>query len=194
MRNVCGYLRIIAFAPSLTLSPYCSTFWAVTKYSCFSPAKGSGRRPPFLKSGATVVKPPVHSGMVPSLLPAFSAPNGVKVDFRRAASSAVTAAEAFWPNSAATTAKAIRHRACDFRMDVSPMKSRFRSECAADRERDKVAVVQRLLVAVLHHACRSAGNLHRDWAGRAIVVGVGRAEFPNAFVQPVDTNADVAAV
>src|SRR5690606_4281068 len=47
---------------------------------------------PFFRGAASVERPPVHSGMVPSALPALSAPNGVSEVPSFAASSGDTAA------------------------------------------------------------------------------------------------------
>jgi hypothetical protein len=77
-------------------------FFASIESSGFSFAKGSGRTFFDLsKLGGGVVRPPVYAGMVPSLLPAFSAPNGVSSAPSFLASSAVTAAcaGAAWTDS-----------------------------------------------------------------------------------------------
>ena len=82
-----------AFAPSVRLASYCAMFFASIEESGFSAANGSGRMPsPALYPAGGVVRPPVYSGIVPALLPAFSAPIGVSVVPSFLASSAVTAA------------------------------------------------------------------------------------------------------
>jgi hypothetical protein len=66
-------------------------FRALMEKRGLSDAKGSGRQPePGTKFGGGVVKPPVYGGIVPSALPAFSAPKGVRVVPNLAASSLVT--------------------------------------------------------------------------------------------------------
>src|SRR5437016_10548976 len=90
-----GYFFIIAFAPSVSLSAYLSMFFASMEKSGLSSGNGSGRvfaPGPLTKPGGGVVSPPVYSGIVPSLLPAFSAPKGVSVVPSCLASSALTAA------------------------------------------------------------------------------------------------------
>src|SRR5690349_12056186 len=75
--------------------------------SGFSFANGSGRTFFVLsKPAGGVVRPPVYSGIVPSLLPALSAPTRVRVVPSLLASSAVTAA-CNAPACAASTAATI---------------------------------------------------------------------------------------
>src|SRR5215831_18641130 len=94
-RRYVGYFFSIAFVPSVSLSAYLSMFFASIENCGFSLAKGSGRRVGFLGSNvAGGVMAPVHSGMVPSLLPAFSAPQGVRVEPSALISSGVAAASA----------------------------------------------------------------------------------------------------
>src|ERR1700752_2411456 len=94
-RRYVGYFFSIAFVPSLSLSAYLSMLFASIESCGFSLAKGSGRRAGFLGSKvAGGVMAPVHSGMVPSLLPAFSAPQGVRVEPSALISSGVAAAAA----------------------------------------------------------------------------------------------------
>src|SRR5690606_33899349 len=62
----------------------------MTNFGC-STLKGLVRWP-FFRCAAVVDNPPVHSGMLPSALPAFSAPSGVSEVPSLAASSDVTAA------------------------------------------------------------------------------------------------------
>ena len=55
-------------------------FFASITMRGFSDANGLGRMPsPGLNPAGGVVRPPVHAGIVPSLLAAFSAPIGVRV-------------------------------------------------------------------------------------------------------------------
>ena len=83
-------------------------FFASIEKSGFSPANGSGRMPsPGLKPAGGVVRPPVYSGIVPALLPGFSAPIGVRVVPSFLASSAVTPACAR-PLKASASAAAVR--------------------------------------------------------------------------------------
>ncbi|MNP82008.1 hypothetical protein D3C76_1805160 [compost metagenome] len=57
-----------------------SALLASMENSGFSLAKGSGRTPlPLSNPAGAVVNPPVYAGMLPSLLPAISAPIGVRV-------------------------------------------------------------------------------------------------------------------
>ena len=61
----------------------------------FSLSNGDGRMPlPFLNDAGISFSPPVYSGIVPSLLAAFSAPTAVSVVPSCFASSAETAASA----------------------------------------------------------------------------------------------------
>src|SRR5690554_3254352 len=69
----------MACCPGVSLSLYCSIFCAVMVNSGCSPAKGSAIKPRSSTLAAVVDRPPVHSGMVPAALPAFSAPIGVRV-------------------------------------------------------------------------------------------------------------------
>src|SRR6266496_2941339 len=90
-------------APAVSLSACCATFLLSIVSRGFSPANGSARKPsPFLQLAGGVVSPPVYSGIVPSLLPAFSAPTAVSVVPSCLASSADTAANAPFAHSAAT--------------------------------------------------------------------------------------------
>ncbi|MNP52203.1 hypothetical protein D3C76_1465790 [compost metagenome] len=57
---------------------YCSALAAVMVNSGFSLAKGSARKPLASTAPALAGRPPVQAGMVPSALPAFSAPMGVR--------------------------------------------------------------------------------------------------------------------
>src|SRR5215813_1366379 len=73
----------------------------------FSFSNGDDRMPlPFLNEAGGSFNPPVYSGIVPSLLPAFSAPTAVRVVPICFASSAETAASA--PVARDATANAMR--------------------------------------------------------------------------------------
>ncbi|MNN45024.1 hypothetical protein D3C81_1593390 [compost metagenome] len=71
---------------------YWSTFCAVMVNSGFSLANGSERKPLLSTEPAFFARPPVQAGMLPSALPAFSAPIGVSEVPSLAASLAETAA------------------------------------------------------------------------------------------------------
>src|SRR4029077_6206449 len=120
----------------------------------FSPANGSGRKPlPALKSAGALM-PPVYSGIVPSLLPAFSAPTAVSVVPICLASSAETAANAAPLKIAAKLAASIVVRSM---MAFPCLESRL------ERERDPAAIGERRVRAVgyAQHAAFGRG------AGRA---------------------------
>ena len=92
-----GYFFSIAFVPSVSLAAYWSMFFAVIADCGFSPANGSGRRLAGLVAGpALACSRRVQAGMLPSLLPALSAPKGVSSAFSRSASASDTAAPAPW--------------------------------------------------------------------------------------------------
>ncbi|MCY1536247.1 hypothetical protein D9M68_716950 [compost metagenome] len=86
--------------PGVSLSLYWSRFCAVMVNSGCSLAKGLARKPLESTVPAFCGSPPVHSGMLPSALPAFSAPMGVSVVPSLAASSGDTAASAAAENKA----------------------------------------------------------------------------------------------
>ncbi|MCY1183614.1 hypothetical protein D9M73_242500 [compost metagenome] len=84
-----------AFWPSVRLAAYWSMFCAVMVNKGFSSAYGSGYgvpAPPNFSPGGRPRHLPLQAGMLPSALPAFSAPIGVRSWPRRAASSLLTLA------------------------------------------------------------------------------------------------------
>src|SRR5215471_14648329 len=101
---------------------------------------------PFWNEGGIVVSPPVYSGIVPSLLPAFSAPTAVSVVPSCLASSAEIAAHAAGANAAASAAtiKVLRNMIL------------FSSKCGLERERHPAAVGQsgERAVGCTHDAAR----------------------------------------
>ncbi len=90
--------------PAGSFSAYLSTFDASIENSGLSSLNGS-TRPGFHPAGACF-RPPVHAGIVPSLLPPGSAPNGVSVLPSAAASCSLTAACAPIATANAATNKA----------------------------------------------------------------------------------------
>ncbi|MDT4875984.1 hypothetical protein FQZ97_1113950 [compost metagenome] len=82
----------IAIWPAESLSLYCSALAAVMVNSGCSSAKGSARKPLASMAPALLGRPPVQAGMLPSALPAFSAPMGVRLEPSCAASSGETLA------------------------------------------------------------------------------------------------------
>jgi hypothetical protein len=118
-----------SFVPSVSLSAYCAAFLLSMTIRGFSLSNGDGRMPlPFLNDAGTSFRPPVYSGIVPSLLAAFSAPMLVSVVPSCFASSGEAAAKAAVASDA--TARAMNV----FRN----MKSS--SECRLERERPPAAV------------------------------------------------------
>ncbi|MCY1559301.1 hypothetical protein D9M68_963250 [compost metagenome] len=77
--------------PSVSLSLYCSALSLVMTNSGFSASNGLPRKL-FTTGAAPFFRPPVQAGMLPSALPAFSAPSGVRLVPSLAASSGETAA------------------------------------------------------------------------------------------------------
>src|SRR4051812_38328859 len=129
----------------------------------FSLAKGSGRNPlPVLKSAGALM-PPVYSGMVPSLLPAFSAPVAVSVVPSCLASSAETALQAVGAASDASAAI----------INVLRNMIVFLSECRFECERYPAAVGQlceRTVGRTHHAACRSGHRRVRRVIAEVAVV------------------------
>src|SRR5471032_2013326 len=126
--------------------------------------------------------------MLPSLLPAFSAPSGVKVECSLAASSVVTAAPASgrWKaRDKASVNAVVANVRVVFMMVLS-------LECAFDIEGDVVAVRQRLGVAqdgragdriILQEGTAGAEEAH-----------IADAELPVLVEGGVDADVEVAAV
>ncbi|MNP11236.1 hypothetical protein D3C76_1034130 [compost metagenome] len=83
--------------PALSLSLYCSTLAAVMTNCGFSPSNGLPTKS-LLTGAAPGFRPPLQTGMLPSVLPAFSAPNGVSVVPSWAASFSETAANTLLAN------------------------------------------------------------------------------------------------
>ncbi|MNQ35632.1 hypothetical protein D3C85_491230 [compost metagenome] len=94
----------MAIWPGVSLAWYWSRFCAVMVNSGCSLAKGSERKPLESTAPASCGRPPFHAGMLPSALPAFSAPTGVSVVPNLAASSGDTAARAAVENKASDRA------------------------------------------------------------------------------------------
>src|ERR1700738_4432444 len=99
-----GYFFSRACMPGDTLSLYLSRFCEVIVNRGFSSLKGSTEPISGFQPAGALVIPPVHSGIVPSLLPARSAPLGVRSLPRRSTSAALIApasGDRHRPNNAA---------------------------------------------------------------------------------------------
>src|ERR1700756_4404745 len=80
--------------PGESLPAYCAALAAVMENSGFSAAYGSARTLLGDQPAGAFISPPLQAGMLPSLLPAFSAPIGVRSWPRRAICASVAAARA----------------------------------------------------------------------------------------------------
>ncbi|MCY1563174.1 hypothetical protein D9M68_1006660 [compost metagenome] len=78
-RNESGYFPRRAFTPSDSFAALLSMSLAVMVRTAFSLANGSGRGSPDLYPAGGVTPASFHAGMLPSALPARSAPTGVRV-------------------------------------------------------------------------------------------------------------------
>src|SRR4051812_17465598 len=120
-------------------------------------SNGDGRMPlPFLNDAGASLRPPVYSGMVPSLLPAFSAPTAVSVVPSCFASSADTAAK-----EGAQIAASARAR-----IDWGCMRVSLSERCL-ERERPPAAVGERA-----EHAVERGGGARRG-VGRVVAEVAG---------------------
>ncbi|MOA04260.1 hypothetical protein D3C78_1238040 [compost metagenome] len=72
--------------PALSLSAYCAAFAAVMVNKGFSPSNGLPTNK-LVTGAAPGFRPPVQAGILPSALPCFSAPSGVRLVPSFAASS-----------------------------------------------------------------------------------------------------------
>src|SRR6202049_4617542 len=118
--------------------------------------------------------------MLPSLLPALSAPKGVRSDLSFAAASAVTAAVAESATAIATPSNVTRKMTWNRSMSVLR-----RSKRAVDRQRNEIAIVQRLLVGNV------VSGIH-EGSLRTEVMGVGQSKAPRTDVGAGQSNAQVA--
>src|SRR6478736_7731815 len=153
-------------------------FFASITRRGFSLANGFGRVPlPGLNSAGGVVRPPVHAGIVPSLLPACSAPTGVSVVPRALASSAVMAA--FAPAAAVAATTPARRMRWDLIIIVS-------SEGGLEGQADEAAVLQVGVESV------GARDLLADGAGAFAVAAeeIDELQVEAVLLPEVRTEAD----